>query len=108
ADRGASETVAVPADARDDAVDEVARPRVAQISKAQGVEQRDRARAHRADVAQDPAHSGGRPLDRLDERGMVVALDLEDDGPAVADVERARILTGPLQYARSQIGRASR
>src|SRR5207245_10803833 len=31
---------------------------------------------------------------------LVVALDLEDDGPAVADVDRPRVLAGPLEHAR--------
>src|SRR5207245_1462248 len=34
------------------------------------------------------------------ERWVVVALDLEDDGPAVADVDRPRVLAGPLEHAR--------
>ena len=41
------------------------------------VEQRDRPRAHRDDVAQDPADPGRGALERLDGRGVVVRLDLE-------------------------------
>src|SRR2546426_8937692 len=54
----------------------------------------------REDVPQDPADTGGGALERLDERWVVVALDLEDDGPAVADVDRPRVLAGPLEHAR--------
>src|SRR5439155_1095298 len=46
------------------------------------------------------ADAGGRALERLDERGVIVALDLEDHGPAVTDVDRTRVLTGPLEHAR--------
>ena len=69
-------------------------------AEAQRVEQRDRPRAHREDVAQDAADAGGRALVGLDERRVVVGLDLEDRGQAVADVHRARVLAGPLQHAR--------
>ena len=67
--------------------------------EAQPVEQRDRPRAHRDDVAQDPADPGRRALERLDRRRVVVALDLEADRLAVAEIEHARVLTGALQHA---------
>ena len=89
-----------------DAVHEAARPRIGGVAEAQRVEQRDRPRAHREDVAQDAAHPGGRALERLDERGVVVALDLEDHRPAVADVDGAGVLAGPLQDARARLGQA--
>src|SRR5256885_10786127 len=38
----------------------------------------------------------------LDERRMVVTLDLEHDRPAVPDVEGAGILAGALQHVRSE------
>ena len=49
-------------------------------AEAQAVEQRDRPRAHRDDVANDPADPGRRSLERLDRARMVVRLDLERDG----------------------------
>ena len=73
-------------------------------AEAQAVEQRDRPRAHRDDVSQDPADAGRRALKRLDGRGMVVRLDLERDRLAVAEVDHARVLTRPLQDARAGRG----
>ena len=67
--------------------------------EAQPVEERDRARAHRDDVAQDPADAGRGALERLDRGGVVVALHLEADRLAVAEVDHARVLTGALQHA---------
>src|SRR5256885_1525633 len=49
---------------------------------------------------------GRRYLKRLDERRMVVALDLEDHRPAVTDVDRARILAGPLEHVRAALRQA--
>jgi hypothetical protein len=66
-------------------------------AETQPVEQRDRARAHRDDVAQDAADARRRALERLDGRRMVVRLDLERDGLALAEVDDARILARPLQ-----------
>src|SRR5262249_56364473 len=106
ADRRAAEAVAVPADPRDDAVHELTRLSLVELAEAQRVEDRDRPRSHREDVAQDAAHAGRGALERLDERGMIVALDLEDHGPAVADVDRARVLTRPLPHVPAPLGPA--
>ena len=46
-------------------------------AKAEGVERGNGTGAHSKDVAQDAAHAGGRAMIRLDERGVVVTLDLE-------------------------------
>ena len=70
-------------------------------AEAQRVQQRDRPRAHREDVAEDAADAGGGALKRLDERGMVVRFDLEDGREAVADVDDAGVLAGPLQHLRT-------
>ena len=67
--------------------------------KAQRVHDGDRTRAHGEDVAQDAANAGRRTLERLDERRMIVRLDLEGAGPAVADVDDAGVLARPLHYA---------
>ena len=53
------------------------------------------------DVAQDAADPGRRALERLDRRRVVVALDLEGDGQAVADVDDAGVLAGALEHRRS-------
>src|SRR3989449_8467662 len=104
ADGRAAEAVAVPRDAGDDAVDQVLRLRVRGVAEPQGVEDGDGPGAHGEDVAQDPADAGRRTLERLDERRMVVALHLEDDRPAVADVDGARVLAGTLEQVRRARG----
>ena len=48
-------------------------------------------RTHREDVADDSADAGGRALERLDRARMIVALHLERDRPAVADVDHAGV-----------------
>ena len=51
----------------------------------------NRPRAHRENIADDPADAGGRALERFDRARMIVALDLERDRPAVADIDDAGI-----------------
>ena len=80
--------------------DRAARQAVVERAEAQRIQQRDRPRAHREDVADDPADAGGRALVRLDERRMVVRLDLEHRRQPVADVDGAGVLPRPLQHAR--------
>ena len=69
------------------------------LGEAQPVEERDRPRAHRHDVAENPADAGRGALERLDRGGMVVRLDLERDGLALAEVDHAGVLAGALQDA---------
>jgi hypothetical protein len=90
ADRRHADRVAVVADARDRAVEQVARARARRLAEAQRVEHGDRPRADREDVAQDAADAGGGALERLDRARVVVRLDLERDRQPVADVDRAR------------------
>ena len=94
ADGGDADRVAVGADPGDGAVE----ARVAG-REAEPVEQRDRPRAHGDDVAQDPADARRRALERLDRGRVVMALDLEADRLAVAEIEYAGVLTGALQDA---------
>ncbi len=101
ADGGDPDAVAVAADAAHDAVEDTAASRVLDRAEAQRVEQRDGPRAHREDVADDAADAGRRALIRLDERRMIVRLDLEHRREAVADVDGARVLARPLQHART-------
>jgi hypothetical protein len=68
-------------------------------AEAQRIHDRQGTRAHGEDVAQNAAHAGGRALKRLDVAGVVVALDLEGAGPAVAHVDDAGILARPLDHA---------
>ena len=74
------------------------------LAEAEPVEERDRPRAHRDDVAQDPADPGRGALERLDRGRMVVALDLERDRLAVAEIDDARVLARALEHAR-RVGR---
>ncbi len=97
---------ALAADRRDaDAVAVVRDPgdRLAEVpvglAEAEPVEQRDRAGAHRDDVAEDPADTGRRALERLDRRRVVVRLDLESDRETVAEVDHAGVLARSLQHA---------
>ncbi len=76
------------------------------VAEAQSVEERDRPRAHGDDVAEDPADTGRGALERLDRGRMVVALDLEGDRLAVADVDDAGVLARALEYGRA-LGRKS-
>ena len=100
-DRRASEAVTVAPDAGDHAVEEVAVVSRVERTKAKRIEDRDRSGAHGEHVAEDAAHTGGRPLVRLDRRRMIVRLDLEHNGEAVADVDRAGVLARPLQNIRT-------
>src|SRR3954454_22712366 len=94
-----ADRVAVVADPRDRAVEQVARAlRRLRVAEAQRVEHRDRARADREDVAQDPADAGRCALERLDGARVVVRLDLERAREPTADVDGARVLAGPHQY----------
>ena len=103
ADGRDADAVAVAGDAGDDALDDATVARAVgpiERSEPQRVQQRDRPRAHREDVADDAADARRRALVRLDERRVVVGLDLEDRREAVADVDGARVLARSLQDAR--------
>ena len=89
-DRRHADAIAVAADPAHDAVDQVAGAGVRRIAEAQRIEDGDRPRPHREDVAQDPADAGRGALVRLDGRGVVVRLDLERDRQPVADRDDAR------------------
>ena len=67
------------------------------LAEAQPVEQGNRARSHRDDVAQDPSHACRRTLERLDRGGVVVALDLERHREPVAEIQDPRVLARPLE-----------
>ncbi len=97
-----ADAVAVPGDPGNHPFDGTARAsagRAVHRAEAQRVEQRDRPRTHREDVADDPAHTGGRSLIGLDEGRMIVRLDLEHGCEAAADIHRAGVLSRTLQHA---------
>jgi hypothetical protein len=89
-----ADRVAVGADAGDRPLE-----RMIGSGEPQPVEQRDRPRAHRDDVAQDPADPRCRALIGLDRRRVVVGFHLERDGDALAEVEHAGVLARPLEHA---------
>src|ERR1700674_5778799 len=113
-----TETVAIRSDARDDALHNRvilvnfrlrrdSRPRRssrAQLgicrngSKPQRVHHRHRPRAHGENIAQNSADARGRSLKWFDERRMIMRLDFECAGPAVADVNDSGILPRPLHH----------
>src|SRR6185312_15114581 len=95
ADVGQAEAVAVTTDAGDDAGQHATGVVSGQGSEPQAVHDRDRAGAHREDVAHDATHAGGRALVGLDVGRVVVGFDLEGDGPAVAYVHDAGVLAHP-------------
>ena len=66
--------------------------------KRSGSIERDRAGAHREDVADDPADAGRRTLVRLDRRRVVVALDADRDRQAVAHVDHTGALARPHEH----------
>ena len=92
ADVRQAQAVRVGRDARDDAVDHARRVGVGDVTEAQLVHDGDGARTHRDDVADDPADAGRGALEGLDVARVVVRLDLERDGPALADVDDAGVL----------------
>ena len=95
-----ADAVAVAGDAGDDTLEEVAVARGVQRAEAQRVQERDGARAHREDVADDAADARRGALVRLDGRWVVVRLDLEDDGEPAANVDNARVLLAGLHAHR--------
>ncbi len=74
--------------------------------EAEAVEQRDRSGTHRDDVAEDASDPGPGALERLHGGGVVVALDLEGNRLALAEVDDAGVLAGPLKNARRGRGEA--
>src|SRR5512143_610142 len=71
-----ADAIAVVADSAHDAGEEIAVARHVERTEAETVEHRDRSRAHREDVAQDPADAGGSALIRFDRRRVIVRLHL--------------------------------
>ena len=108
ADRRHPDRVAVVADPGDGALEQVARAlRRRGLAEAQRVEHRDRPRADREHVAQDPADAGGGALERLDRARVVVRLDLERDREPAADVDGAGVLARSHQHVRALGGQAA-
>src|SRR5205814_8987990 len=75
-------------------------------SKAQLDHLGNRTRTHGEDVAQNTTYSGRGTLKRLDERWMIVRLDLKCAGPAIADVDDPCIFSRSLQHVAAAGGQA--
>jgi len=87
-----AEAVAVVGDAAHHAREQAAHLGVGQLAEPQRIECRHRPGTHGEDVADDAADPGRRALERLHRARVVVRLDLEGDGHAVAHVDDARVL----------------
>jgi len=60
-------------------------------AKPQRVDGTHRPRAHRENIPDDAAHTGRRPLKRFDRARVIVRLNLEGDGDAVANIDDAGV-----------------
>ena len=98
ADVGQAEAVAVATDAGHDPGQHAVGVISVQRPEAQRVHDGHGPRAHREDVADDAADPGRGSLVGLDVRRVVVALDLEGHGVALADVEDAGVLADPGEH----------
>ena len=90
--RGDAEAIPVMGDATDHAAEEPAHLGIREFAEAERIDRADRPCAHGENVAHDAAHARGRALEGLDGTGMVVRLDLEGDGDAVAHIDDAGVL----------------
>ena len=99
AHRGHADAVAVVGDAGHHALHQADIALVLQGAEAQGIEEGDRPRPHREDVAQDAAHPSGRALERFDSGGMVVALDLEGEALPLPQIHHPGVFAWPHQDA---------
>ena len=107
ADVGQAEAVAVAPDAGHDPGQHPVGVVGVERAEAQRVHHGDRPRPHREDVADDAADAGRGALVGLDVRRVVVALDLERDRVALADVEDAGVLADAGQHLPSGVSWAS-
>ena len=105
ADVGQTQRVAVAADPRDHAGQHAAGVGRVGRAEAQRVGDGHRARPHGHDVAHDPADPGRRALVGLHVGRVIVRLDLERDGPPVADRDDPRVLPDPREHALPHLGR---
>ncbi len=98
ADVRQAEAVAVATDAGHDPGQHPVGVGGVERAEAQRVHHRDRPGAHREDVADDATDARGGALVGLDVRRVVVALDLEGDRVALADVDDAGVLADAGQH----------
>ena len=67
--------------------------------EAKRVHRRDRPSAHREHVPKDPTDARRRPLERLDERRMIVRFHLEGHAPVIPDIHHAGVLARRHDHA---------
>src|SRR5205823_1329005 len=96
-----ADAVAVVADAGDGSTEVVIG-----LRESQAVQDRDRPRTHRDDVAEDSPNPGRGTLEGLDGRRVIVGLDLEGHGLPVPEIDHARVLTGTLEDTFSLRGKS--
>jgi hypothetical protein len=104
ADGGHADRVAVAADSRDNAFEEIARARIVEAAETQRIHQRDRTRAHGEDVTDDAADPRRRALVGLDCRRVVVTLDAHRNREPFTDVDDARAFARTDQHPRRFCG----
>ena len=105
---GHADGVAVAGDPADHPLEQPALAGVVGRAEEQRVHDGQRAGAHGEDVAQDPPDAGRRALVGLDGRGVVVALDPDGHGDAVAGVDDPGVLTRADQDVGPSVGRRRR
>ena len=107
ADVGQAQAVPVEGDAADHAGQHPAGVGGVGRAEPERVHHRDRARAHRQDVADDAADAGGRALVGLHVGRVVVRFDLEGDRVALADVHHPGVVPRCPRAARRTAERLS-
>ncbi|CAB4542278.1 unannotated protein [freshwater metagenome] len=85
------ETIPVERDTTHDTVDDTTRVGVVDCAETQCVHDGNGTSAHRNDVANDSTDAGRGALERLNVGRVVVALDLEGDRPALADIDNSGV-----------------
>ena len=107
ADVGQAQAVPVKRDAADHAGQHPAGVGGRGWPEPERVHHRDRARAHREDVADDAANAGGGALMGLHVRRVVVRFDLEGDRVALADVHHSGVMADAREQrvGRGRLGR---
>ena len=96
-----ADAVAIPADTGDDAGQKVTCLFMVRRAETKRVQQRNRPCAHGEDIAKNAADACRCALIGLDEGGVVMALDLEDGGKPVTDIDGASVLAGALDHLRA-------
>ena len=97
---GHPDAIAVMGDAGHHSLNQAHIGRILQGTETQRVQQGDGPGPHREDVAQDSPHTRGRPLKRFNGGRVVVALDLEGESMALAQVHHTSIFAGTHENPR--------